>query len=384
VVKFTEGELEGWKTNDKLLTSIFRETLIYRIVSIAKYILGGVFMVFLGVYVLNFLSSGDKEESSKNLKNQVLWAFVGFVVLGLAQPFSEAFMLLRDGTGVNLLSDPEAILASAEIVGFTYRSAAHFIQYILGAVALVVIGVSAFRMVGSVGDEEAVTSARKAIVWSGIGLLIVGGSALFVDNVFAPVDSTITISTGIDPADEQSLILEMGRANARILVLNYVKYFQTFIGAVAIFMLFLAGFKMISASGNEEVVTKQRKMITWVFLGLAIILIAETFVTIFLPEVDSEILFTSSTAIESFSVQIGGFANFLLTFLGGISVLAMIAGAVYFVSAVVNSEQAEKGKKIMLAAMLGIIVAISSFALVSTILSGSADGKAGNSLELNL
>jgi hypothetical protein len=382
VVKFTEGELESWQTNDELLTSLFRETLIYRVITIAKYILGAIFMLFLGIYILNFLTAGDKEEASKKFKDQVLWAFVGFAILGVAQPFSEAFMLLRNDK-VNLLSDPAAVLASAEIVGFTFRAAAHFIQYVLGAVALVVIGVAGFKMVGSVGDEESVTAARKSIVWSAIGLIVVGGSALFVDNVFAPVDSVEVVAAGLAPAEEQSFILELGQVNARALVLNYVKYFQTFIGALAIFMLFLSGFKMISAAGNEEVATKQRKMITWVFIGLVIILIAEVFVNIFLPDKGGTIIFNSSTAISSFSAQMGGFTNFLLTFLGGISVLALIVGAVYFTSAVANPEQAEKGKKIMLAAALGIIVAVSAFALVSTVLSGDADGT-DNSIYLDL
>ena len=375
VIKFSGDDIGHWTTNDELIKNLFRETLIYRIISIAKYILGGVFMLFLGIYILSFLMAGDKEEASKKFKDQILWAFVGFVILGLAQPFSEAFMLLRGDGKIDLLSNPEAVLASAEIVGFTFRSAAHFVQYILGAIALVMIGVSAFKMVGSVGDEEAVTSARRSIAWSAIGLMIVGGSALFIDNVFAPVGSVEAIAKGLDPAKEQDFILELGRSNARILALNYVKYFQTFIGAVAIFMLFLSGFKMIAAAGNEDIVTKQRKMITWVFLGLTVILIAEVFVNIFFPEVNNEILFSSSTAITSFSMQMGGFSNFLLTFLGGISVLALIVGAVYLTSAATNPEQAEKGKKIILAAAIGIIVAISSFALVNTVLSGSAGGE---------
>ena len=144
-------------------------------------------------------------------------------------------------------------------------------------------------------------------------------------------------------------------------------------------MLFLAGFKMISAAGNEEVITKQRKMITWIFMGLAIILISEGFVNVFMPEIDGEIAFKSLTAIESFSAQMGGFTNFLLTFASAIAVLALIVGAVYISTAVANLEQSEKGKKIILAAALGLIVTISAFALVNTVLSGDASGGAESS-----
>ena len=369
IVKFSDKDIEKWETNDLLIENIFRETLIYKLIKAIKYILGGVFMLFLGLYVINFISSGDKEEASTKFKDQMLWAFTGFVVLALAEPFSQAFMLLRGGQ-VDLLTDPAAVLRSAKIVGFTYRSAAHLIQYILGGIALITMGVSAFRMVQAVGDEETVTSARKSIVWSAIALIIAGGSALFVDKIFAPDAAIDIVASGKDASIQFAEILSSGKSQARILVLNYVKYFQTFVGAGAVLMLFLSGFKMVSAAGNEEIVTKQRKMITWVFMGLAIILIAEGFVSVFMPDVDGEIVFEYEKAISSFSAQMGGFTNFLLTFSSAIAVLALVVGAVYVTSAVANPEQAEKGKKILLAAALGLVVTISAFALVNTVLSG--------------
>ena len=56
--------------------------------------------------------------------------------------------------------------------------------------------------------------------------------------------------------------------------------------------------------------------------------------------------------------------------------LALIVGAVYISTAVANPEQSEKGKKIILAAALGLIVTISAFALVNTVLSGNASSGA--------
>ncbi|MFH0776547.1 MAG: hypothetical protein V1936_02970 [Patescibacteria group bacterium] len=371
-VKFSEGEIALWGTNDALIYNLFEQSLIAKIITVAKYILGGVFMVFLGLYVINFLTSGDKEKASKEFDEQILWSFVGFIILALAKPFSQAFMLLRGGQ-IDLLTNPNTLLASANIVGFTYRSAAHLIEYILGGIALLTMGASAFEMITAVGDEESVKKARSSMAWSALGLLIAGGSALFIDNVFAPAVVVDTqVLSGSDPLYQLSAILQSGQASARILVLNYVKYFQTFIGAGAVLMLFLAGFKMVSAGGEEEIIKKQKKMISWIFMGLSIILVSEAFVNIFLPESASgAIAFDSLTAIQSFSAQIGGFTNFLLAFVGAISVLALIVGALFITTAVANPEQATKGKKILLAAGLGIIITISAYALVNTVLSSS-------------
>jgi hypothetical protein len=140
VVKFSEDDISAWQDgNDALIQNIFEETLIAKILTATKYILGGFFMLFLGLYVLNFLTASDKEEASKKFKDQMLWAFTGFIILALAKPFSEAFMLLRDGN-IDLLTNPDSVITSAQIVGFTYRSTAHLIQYLLGGIALITMG----------------------------------------------------------------------------------------------------------------------------------------------------------------------------------------------------------------------------------------------------
>lgn len=384
VPKFGETHFEDitqsdGSKNDALLDDIFKKTLIARIITVAKYVLGAIFMVYLGLYVINFLTSGDKEEASTKFKDQMIWSFVGFLVIALAEPFSQSFSNFV--VGGKLLTDPEALRASAELISFTYRSAAHLIQYLLGGIALVAMAISAWQIISATGDEEAVHSARKTIVWAAIGLIIAGGSALFIDKVFAPETGIQTAITGGGEAVAQhEAILEAGQMQARILVLNYVKYFQTFVGAGAMLMLFLAGFKMVSAAGNEEIITKQRQMITWVFMGLAIIMLSEVFVNVFMPGGWSGMPNTAGT----FAAQMGGLANFFIAFSGGLAVLALIVGALYVTTAVANPEQAEKGKKILLAAAIGLIITISAFALVNTILKGNPLSSGGSSVNISI
>jgi len=367
--KYIEQE---WGDNDALIKNLTTRGFIYKIIRAVKYIIGGVFMIFLGMYVVNFISAGDKVEELENFKRRILYSLIGFIILALAEPFSQAFNVATvGGSSGAMVTTPEGVRLSAELVGFSYRSAAKLLQYLLGGVALIAMGASAFRIVGATGDEETVTSARKSLVWAMMGLIIAGGSSLFIDRVFAPEVIT-QVSDGANPLTQHAELLRSGQSKARLLIIAYVKYFQTFTGAGAVLMLFLAGFKMVSASGNDEIVTKQRKMITWIFMGLLVILFSETFVSIFMPEKDGEVIAPGSAQISSFSAQVGGFTNFLLTFTGGLAVLALIVGALYITTAVANPEQAEKGKKILLAATLGIIITISAYALVNTVLSGVA------------
>lgn len=377
VPHFTDAYIaQNWKNNDAMITDLVKKSLIARLIVITKYILGGVFMLFLGLYVIAFLGSAGKEEASKKFKDQMIWAFTGFLILALAEPFSQALSLVSlGGSSGSLLTNSDTAKISAELVGYSFRSAARLIQYILGGVALLTMGISAFRIITAVGDEETIKNSRKSLVWATIGLLVAGASVILVDNVIAP---TAVLRSSVDPLAQHAALLAAGGSQAKIFVLNYVKYFQTFIGAMAVFMLFLAGFKMVSAGGEEEVINKQKKMITWIFMGLAVILVAEVFVTIFMPATGG----LGEAQIASFSAQIGGFTNFLLTFSGILAVLALVVGALYVSTSAFNAEQAEKGKKILLAAALGLILTISAYAVVNTIFSSANPG--GITVDVNL
>ncbi len=72
--------------------------------------------------------------------------------------------------------------------------------------------------------------------------------------------------------------------------------------------------------------------------------------------------------------------NFALGFLGIIAVVVVIYGGFLYVTAAGNEEQAGKGKKALTYAVIGILIILSSFALVNTILlaGGGSDQSATN------
>jgi hypothetical protein len=353
--------------------------IIGKILNILRYTLGAVFMVYLGIYIIHLITSAGNDEAVTEFKNEMVYALVGFLILGLAKSIADTFSIIQindigDVSNGNFVTNPEALKSSVELGGYTVRAAAKMLQYLLGSVALLFMGTAAFRMITAEGDEEAVKNSRKSIVWASFGLLSAGVVSLIVDGIAAPTDGSgiLVDLSAVDPAQQHAAVLELGRLASRSAILDQVKYFQTFVAATAVLMLFLAGFKMVTAAGNDEIVTKQKKMITWVFMGLATVLISEAFVNIFMPEQAGQIVVPGVEQIGSFADQVGGFTNFLLTFTGGLAVLALVVGALYFTTAVANPEQAENGKKILLGAALGLVLTISAYAVVNTILSGQA------------
>lgn len=386
----------GRNNNDKIIQNLATESLIFRVLTIAKYILGGIFVVFFSVYVVELLTAGGNDEDIKKFGERVQYAFIGFLFMMLAEPVAYTFFIARDGG--NFITNPVALKDSVAAASFTLRSAMRMIQYVLGGVALLFMGVAAIRMIASSEDAEQVKAGRKTIVWAMVGLIIAISVGPLVDRVLAPTTGGDNLVLGLSdpqfqkalPEEQHNILLQAGRLVARGEIVKYVKYFQTFIGGIAMAMLFLAGAKMTMAEGNAEEAEKQTKIITWTFLGLATILFSEVFVNIFFPQGyvakvngvwqltdqvhagDAIITVPGAAELSSFATQMGGLTNFLLSFAGAISVLGLIVGALFFALAGVSAEQAEKGKKIMLAAALGLLLTGSAFAIVNTVLSGKS------------
>lgn len=76
----------------------------------------------------------------------------------------------------------------------------------------------------------------------------------------------------------------------------------------------------------------------------------------------------------SFRVLILNIVNFFLLFLGLIAVIMIIYGGITYVTAAGNQESIEKAKKIIMYAIVGIIIVMISFALVSTVIGGAGQG----------
>jgi len=77
------------------------------------------------------------------------------------------------------------------------------------------------------------------------------------------------------------------------------------------------------------------------------------------------------TSFRSLALTI---VNFFLTFLGLIAVVMIIYGGFLYVTAAGNQEHIEKAKKIIIYAVVGILVILASYAIVSTILGAGGGG----------
>ncbi len=81
---------------------------------------------------------------------------------------------------------------------------------------------------------------------------------------------------------------------------------------------------------------------------------------------------TQTSSAREFVVNV---TNFVLSFLGLAAVIVVIYGGFLYVTAGGEQERADKGKKSVMYAVMGIVIVLISYALVNTIIQGAAGGE---------
>jgi hypothetical protein len=70
---------------------------------------------------------------------------------------------------------------------------------------------------------------------------------------------------------------------------------------------------------------------------------------------------------QSLSELIGNAIKIFLTFSGAVAVVFVIIGGFYYLTAQGNEEQAEKGKKTLINAIIGVIIIIMAYVIINVI-----------------
>lgn len=146
--------------------------------------------------------------------------------------------------------------------------------------------------------------------------------------------------------------------------------FRYIMGAVAIFFIVLAGFRMVIQGEQEEVMTKQKTNLLYLFIGLAIIAIAGPLTEIFSLEKGSP--FAGQEAMIEramlFDKQVYIVITFLKYLIGSVAVLFIVRSGAKLATAGGSEEIINTEKKNLAAAALGLIMVIISHVVVKEVL----------------
>ncbi len=237
------------------------------------------------------------------------------------------------------------------------------LRIIVGGVALLLIVVSGFTMVISGDNEETVKNQRKSMTWGIIGLLII--------SIAGPIAEVFDFRAGNFISDPEKLVERAGLFDDTTrIVITFVKYL---LGGLASLMFIRAGAVMVVSGHNEEDVTREKKNLALGAAGLLLIMFSEIVVRkVFYVTDFNEDTGTTEVAIDQseFVQQLVAITNLVVTFVGPIMMLGLVAGGVLYVTAGGDEERTGLAKKILINSVIGVVIIYGAFALVSTIISG--------------
>ncbi len=244
-------------------------------------------------------------------------------------------------------------------------SALGYAKVLIAVIGILFITLQGYRLVTSTGDEEAVTKAKRGITYSLIAFVIISMSQDLA-KIFDFENTTVLSS----PQDILSRVRIFDRQVE--VAITFIKYI---IGSFATLMIVKAGLKLVTAGADEEEVTKQRKAIMYSISGLLLIYIGDIAINKVFYKIDKDRYSGINGAQAGIDVgegvdQIVGVTNLIVSFVGPIALLMLIAGAVMYATAGGNEENLERAKRVVVMTVLGIVIMYGAFALVSTVLAG--------------
>jgi hypothetical protein len=257
------------------------------------------------------------------------------------------------------------------------------VRFILGAVAIAFIVYAGFRMVTAWGNEEVYTKQRMTILYAIVGLAVVGLSGEFA-RIFAvscpPEGTQIAGQTqagctqGGFLKDPNAIIRSSTLFNQQTkLIITFIKYF---LGGVAVLMMVRSGLRMVTMGSQEEKMAQDKKNLLYGGLGLLIVVIADTVVNQVFYKIDMTQYPSTSGAAPGIDAargvqEIVGVTNFIVSIVGPIAVLMLLAGGIMYISAAGKEETMNKAKRLIVVALVGILIIYGAFAIVSTFIAGN-------------
>lgn len=262
-------------------------------------------------------------------------------------------------------------------------------RYLLTAIAIMMIVYAGLRMVLSQGNEDIYEKQKALLTWAIIGLALVGFAG-DITRIFSvgecsqlqglPGYNNVGCTPGGFLKDPNAIIRQTTLFNQRVqFIILFIKYL---IGGVAVLMLMRNALRLVVNQASDEI-EKDKKNIKWSLVGLFLIIISDTVINkIFFkldtsryPNVDGP-----QPAIDYGQgiKEIIGFTNYAVSILGPIAILAIVAGAIMYITSAGNEEIQTKAKRLITLALVGLLIIYGAFAIVSTFINGSFENTAKN------
>lgn len=235
-------------------------------------------------------------------------------------------------------------------VGFI-QNAIRIVRFLVGGVALIMGILYGMALVFARGKEEVITKQKTNFlyVFMGFVILIVSEN---IAGIFNPEKATSANLIDFNAAHDQLRD-----------IVNYIKWL---LGSVIVLFMVISSIRMITAGGEEEMITKQKRNLTWNIIGMMVILLASNIVNAIyvINETSGEV---SAGGPQAGITEVTSIIRLILVFLGPIAIAFTIYAGFMYLTSFGNDERNQKAKRMIIGGVTGVIIVFAAYALVNTI-----------------
>lgn len=232
----------------------------------------------------------------------------------------------------------------------------HTAKVIISFLAVIYLIYVGATMVTAMGDEKAVTSGKKQLMYTLIAFLFVNipGElyAILAKKEVSNVTSNPTGNFTDVPNAGSNIFFNLVEWNSTIEngVLSFIRV--GLIGA-AVFMFSLAAFEMITSWGSEEKTKQAKNRFLYGVLGLVFVAVIQWWVQV-----------VYSGDIGKGQGIFAQLSNLALFFAGPTAIFFLLLGGYYYITSAGEEEKAKKGKNIVINTFIAVIILLASYAFL--------------------
>lgn len=235
------------------------------------------------------------------------------------------------------------------------------VKWGLGSIAVIFLIIAALKIILAGKDiEEAITKQKDTIQYASIGLLMIVLADVAVRQVFFGEGEVFEYG-------KEGVVEYAARGAAEIRGLY--NFAEIFVAGIAILTIIFSGMQMIVMGSEEETLSTQTKKIIYACVGLIVVGISEFVVKDIVFPMEGKV----PMDVEQAKLLIKNLTNFVASFIGALSILGLIYGGYTYIVDLGKGESPEKAKKIIFGSLMGMLLAIMAYAIVSTVITLDAD-----------
>lgn len=208
------------------------------------------------------------------------------------------------------------------------------------------------RLMMESGDESTISEVKSAYTYGIAGAAIVTLATLIVQAVGQPF--------GTYGVDNGGTLVNAGVVAGTLDIV--VHFIRVMVGTALTGVVVYQGIRLIILQGQDSEIEKQKQRFFHTLIGVAVITLATTVVSDFMPAG-----FGGGGGSSDLAVQMIGIANFLIVLISGLSVLAFLAAG-FFLVVSTDDGLKDKAKKTMFTTVIGLIVMLTSYTIVNFII----------------